>query len=116
MTKEYGPPFSFTGGRIRVIEINIGDDVDLDLERDFNCDVPRLRRSRCRRSTARSCCRARREPGLDAQQRLDDEVLATLSRRLIGTATLSASTAGRANGSATPKQRTPMQDSSLSIA
>ena len=38
------------------------------------------------------------------------------ARRLIGTATLTPSTAGRANGSATPKQRTPMQDSSLSVA
>ena len=41
VSKEYGPPFSFTGGRIKVIEINIGDDVYLDLERDFHAAMSR---------------------------------------------------------------------------
>ena len=43
VSKEYGAPFAFTGGRIQVVEINIGDDVYLDLERDFHAgDGPRL--------------------------------------------------------------------------
>ena len=41
VSKEYGPPFAFTGGRIKVIEINIGDDVYLDLERDFHAAMSR---------------------------------------------------------------------------
>jgi arylsulfatase len=41
VTKEYGPPFAFTGGRIKVVEINIGDDVYLDLERDFHAAMSR---------------------------------------------------------------------------
>ena len=41
VTKEYGAPFAFTGGRIQVVEINIGDDVYLDLERDFHAAMSR---------------------------------------------------------------------------
>lgn len=41
VSKEYGAPFALTGGRIRVVEINIGDDVYLDLERDFQAGMAR---------------------------------------------------------------------------
>jgi hypothetical protein len=41
VTKEYAAPFAFTGGRIRVVEINIGDDHYLDLERDFQAALAR---------------------------------------------------------------------------
>ena len=41
VTKEYGAPFAFTGGRIKVVEINIGDDLYLDLERDFHAAMAR---------------------------------------------------------------------------
>ena len=41
VSKEYGPPFAFAGGRIKVVEINIGDDVYLDLERDFHAAMSR---------------------------------------------------------------------------
>ena len=37
----YDPPFSFIGGRTKVIEINIGNDVYLDLERDFHAAMAR---------------------------------------------------------------------------
>ena len=36
-----GPPFAFAGGRIKVVEINIGDDVYVDLERDFHAAMCR---------------------------------------------------------------------------
>ncbi len=39
VTEEYQSPF--TGGRIKVIEINIGDDAYLDLERDFHAAMAR---------------------------------------------------------------------------
>ena len=41
VSKEYSAPFAFRGGRIRVVEINIGDDVYLDLERDFQAAMSR---------------------------------------------------------------------------
>ena len=41
VSKEYGSPFAFTGGRIRVVDINIGDDGYLDLERDFHAAMAR---------------------------------------------------------------------------
>ena len=41
VSKEYGSPFAFTGGRIRVVEINIGDDAYIDLERDFQAGLAR---------------------------------------------------------------------------
>ena len=41
VSKEYGAPFAFTGGRIRVVETNIGDDHYLDLERDFHAALAR---------------------------------------------------------------------------
>ena len=36
-----GAPYAFTGGRIKVVEINIGDDGYLDLERDFQAAMSR---------------------------------------------------------------------------
>ena len=41
MSKEYGAPFTFTGGRIKVVEVNIGEDAYLDLERDFAAAMAR---------------------------------------------------------------------------
>ena len=41
VSKEYSAPFAFRGGRNRVVEINIGDDVYLDLERDFHAGLAR---------------------------------------------------------------------------
>ena len=41
VTQEYGAPFAFTGGRIKVVEINIGDDVYVDRERDFHAAMSR---------------------------------------------------------------------------
>ncbi len=41
VSKEYGAPFAFTGGRIRVVDINIGDDAYIDLERDFKAGLAR---------------------------------------------------------------------------
>jgi arylsulfatase len=41
VSQEYGAPYSFTGGRIRVVEINVSDDVYLDLERDFHAAMAR---------------------------------------------------------------------------
>jgi arylsulfatase len=41
VSREYGAPFAFTGGRIRVVEINIGDDAYVDLERDFAAAMSR---------------------------------------------------------------------------
>ena len=40
VSKEYGAPFAFTGGRIRVVEINVGDDGYV-LERDFHAAMAR---------------------------------------------------------------------------
>ncbi len=41
VSKEYGSPFAFTGGRIRFVEINVGDDLYLDLEREFHAGLAR---------------------------------------------------------------------------
>ena len=41
VSKEYTPHFTFTGGRIREVEISIGDDVYVDLERDFHAGLAR---------------------------------------------------------------------------
>src|SRR4029079_10495616 len=41
VSKEYSSPFALTGGRSLVVEINIGDDVYLDLERDFQAGMAR---------------------------------------------------------------------------
>ena len=41
MSKEYGSPFALTGATIRVVEINVGDDLYLDLERDFHAALSR---------------------------------------------------------------------------
>jgi arylsulfatase len=41
VSSAYSAPFAFTGGRIRVVEINIGDDVYLDRERDFRAGLAR---------------------------------------------------------------------------
>ena len=41
VSKEYTPYFAFTGGRIKQVEISIGDDVYLDLERDFHAGLAR---------------------------------------------------------------------------
>jgi arylsulfatase len=41
VTQEYGAPYAFTGGRIKVVEINIGDDVYVDRERDFHAAMSR---------------------------------------------------------------------------
>ena len=41
VSKEYGAPFAFTGGRIKVVDINIGDDAYIDLERDFAAGLAR---------------------------------------------------------------------------
>jgi hypothetical protein len=41
VSSEYSSPFAFTGGRIRVVEINVGDDAYLDLERDFKAGLAR---------------------------------------------------------------------------
>ena len=41
VTQEYSAPFAFTGGRIKVVEINIGDDVYVDLEREFHAAMAR---------------------------------------------------------------------------
>jgi hypothetical protein len=48
VTKEYGAPFAFTGGRIKVVEINIGEDVYVDRERDFHAAMSRDRRGASR--------------------------------------------------------------------
>jgi hypothetical protein len=36
VSKEYTPDFPFTGGRILKVEVHVGDDVYLDIERDFH--------------------------------------------------------------------------------
>jgi arylsulfatase len=41
VSKEYGPPFAFSGGRIREVQIAIGDDQYVDLERDFRAAMSR---------------------------------------------------------------------------
>ena len=41
VSKEYGAGFPFAGGRIREVEVNIGDDVYLDVERDFAAALAR---------------------------------------------------------------------------
>jgi arylsulfatase A-like enzyme len=41
VSKEYTPYFAFTGGRIRQVEISIGDDVYVDLERNFHAGLAR---------------------------------------------------------------------------
>ena len=41
MSKEYGAGFPFTGGKINEVEVNIGDDVYLDVERDFAAAMAR---------------------------------------------------------------------------
>jgi arylsulfatase len=41
VSKEYGAPYAFTGGRIREVEISVGDDLYLDLERDFRAGLAR---------------------------------------------------------------------------
>ena len=34
VSKEYTPEFAFTGGRVVVVEMNVGDDAYVDLERE----------------------------------------------------------------------------------
>jgi arylsulfatase A-like enzyme len=41
VSQEYTAPYAFTGGRIKVVEINIGDDVYVDRERDFHAAMAR---------------------------------------------------------------------------
>jgi len=41
VSKEYTPHFPFSGGRILEIEVNIGDDVYIDVERDFAAAMAR---------------------------------------------------------------------------
>ncbi len=41
VSQEYAAPYAFTGGRIRVVEMNIGDDHYLDRERDFHAAMSR---------------------------------------------------------------------------
>jgi arylsulfatase A-like enzyme len=41
VSKEYLPYFAFTGGRIYKVEVSIGDDLYVDLERDFRAAVAR---------------------------------------------------------------------------
>ncbi|HJV12508.1 MAG TPA: sulfatase/phosphatase domain-containing protein [Propionibacteriaceae bacterium] len=41
VSKEYTPYFTFTGGRIYKVEVSIGDDLYVDLERDFHAAVAR---------------------------------------------------------------------------
>jgi arylsulfatase len=41
VSKEYTPHFPFTGGRILEVEVNVGDDVYLDVERDFAAAMAR---------------------------------------------------------------------------
>jgi hypothetical protein len=41
VSKQYTPYFTFTGGRIRQVEINIGDDAYVDLERDLHAGIAR---------------------------------------------------------------------------
>jgi arylsulfatase len=41
VSKEYDAGFAFTGGRILEVEVNIGDDVYLDVERDFAAALAR---------------------------------------------------------------------------
>ena len=41
VSMEYTPYFPFTGGRIRQVEISIGDDAYVDLERDFHAGLAR---------------------------------------------------------------------------
>jgi hypothetical protein len=41
VSKEYGAGFPFTGGTITEVEVNIGDDVYLDIERDFAAAMAR---------------------------------------------------------------------------
>jgi hypothetical protein len=41
VSKEYGAGFPFAGGRIREVEVNIGDDVYLDVEREFAAAIAR---------------------------------------------------------------------------
>jgi hypothetical protein len=41
VSKEYTPYFAFTGGRIRQVEISVGDDAYIDLERDFHAGLAR---------------------------------------------------------------------------
>jgi hypothetical protein len=41
VSKEYGAGFPFTGGKINEVEVNIGDDVYLDVEREFAAALAR---------------------------------------------------------------------------
>jgi arylsulfatase len=41
VTKEYTPEFPLTGARIRIVEVNLGDDAYVDLERDFMAAMAR---------------------------------------------------------------------------
>jgi arylsulfatase len=41
VSKEYVPTFAFTGGRIREVEMAVGDDAYVDLERDFAAGLAR---------------------------------------------------------------------------
>jgi hypothetical protein len=41
VSAEYTPHFPFTGGRIRQVEIGVGDDTYIDLERDFRAGLAR---------------------------------------------------------------------------
>ena len=41
VSREYGARFPFAGGRIVEVEVNIGDDVYLDVERDFAAAMAR---------------------------------------------------------------------------
>jgi arylsulfatase len=41
VSKEYGAPFAFTGGRIKKVEISVGDDAYIDLERDLRAGLAR---------------------------------------------------------------------------
>jgi hypothetical protein len=41
VSKEYTPQFPFTGGRIIKVEVSIGDDVYLNIEREFAAAMAR---------------------------------------------------------------------------
>jgi arylsulfatase A-like enzyme len=41
VSNEYAPEFPFTGGRIKVVEISVGEDAYIDLEREFHAAIAR---------------------------------------------------------------------------
>jgi arylsulfatase len=41
VSKEYTPYFEFTGGSVRKVEVSVGNDAYVDLERDFHAAVAR---------------------------------------------------------------------------